>query len=367
MIDRILERNRKFVESKSYHEYTATKIPKFKTALVSCMDARLVHLLPAALGLEDGDVVLIQNAGGRLTDPYGETMRALLVAIYELGVEDVVFIGHTDCGAQKISAEGMIGHMLQRGVPKETIERLEKEEDLDGWLAGFVSSEDAVTSSIRLLSNHPLHPESVHIHGFVIDIVTGELTRVRRSEHLQTAGHPVDLRFGCRPYADARGRPGGDLCPARIGHHHGVQPATPGLVHVADHLLHVRHLENDLLLTAVHPLRERLAVLVLRPDSTLHGRVTDLCGDLSLSHVEIGPHQYHELIVLSRAEESECHATSIAVQYLKLAHDRTMVALHPGAAICEPVIVSVQIGHHADASERCDVTGHHPLPVEVEL
>lgn len=178
LIERLLKRNRDFIENGEHVEYNATKKPKFKIAIVSCMDARLVHLLPAALGLEDGDVVLIQNAGGRLTDPYGETMRALLVAIYELGVQDVMFIGHTDCGAQKISAQSMIQHMLQRGIPKETIVRLESEEDLDGWLAGFESSESAVTSSTRLLRNHPLRPESVRIHGFVIDIVTGELARV---------------------------------------------------------------------------------------------------------------------------------------------------------------------------------------------
>ncbi len=111
MMDWMMERNRHFVENEHYRQFCASKYPRFKTALVSCMDARLVHLLPAALGLEDGDVVHIKNAGGRLTDPYGETMRALLVAVYELGVTDVVFIGHTDCGAQKISAQGMIAHM----------------------------------------------------------------------------------------------------------------------------------------------------------------------------------------------------------------------------------------------------------------
>ena len=108
MIGRILDYNREFVENEEYHEYTATKYPRMKTAVISCMDARLVHLLPAALGLDDGDVVLIKNAGGRMTDPFGETMRSMLVAIYELGVEDIMIVGHTDCGAQKISAESMI-------------------------------------------------------------------------------------------------------------------------------------------------------------------------------------------------------------------------------------------------------------------
>ena len=54
MIGRILDYNREFVENEEYHEYTATKYPRMKTAVISCMDARLVHLLPAALGLDAG-------------------------------------------------------------------------------------------------------------------------------------------------------------------------------------------------------------------------------------------------------------------------------------------------------------------------
>lgn len=180
MIDEILARNREFTERGGRGGFRASKYPRMRAAIVSCMDARLVHLLPAALGLEDGDVVLIKNAGGRITDPYGETMRAVLVAIYELGVEDVMVVGHTDCGAQSISAETMTGHMRERGIPAETISALEKERDLDRWLSGFGRNEDDVHATCRILGEHPLVPDDLHIHGFVIDLADGGLTEVVR-------------------------------------------------------------------------------------------------------------------------------------------------------------------------------------------
>ena len=180
MIGTILERNRSFVERSGHAEFGATKHPSMKTALISCMDARLVHLLPAALGLRDGEVVSIKNAGGRITDPYGETMRALLIAVYELDVEDVMVIGHTDCGAQKISADSMTAHMRSRGIPSELIERLEAEADLDRWLSGFETNEDDVHATCRAIREHPLVPKDLRIHGFVVDVVTGELSRVVR-------------------------------------------------------------------------------------------------------------------------------------------------------------------------------------------
>ena len=95
MIDELLEYNRAFVGKKGYEKYLTNKYPDKKIAIVTCMDTRLVELIPAALGLKNGDVKMIKNAGGTITHPFGSVMRSLLVGIYELGVEEVMIIGHT--------------------------------------------------------------------------------------------------------------------------------------------------------------------------------------------------------------------------------------------------------------------------------
>ena len=59
MIDDILEFNKKFVESKGYEKYITNKYPDKKIAILSCMDTRLTELLPAALGIRNGDVKII--------------------------------------------------------------------------------------------------------------------------------------------------------------------------------------------------------------------------------------------------------------------------------------------------------------------
>ena len=64
MIEELLAYNRKFVEEKRYEQYAASKYPNKKIAILTCMDTRLVELLPAALGLRNGDVKIIKNAGG---------------------------------------------------------------------------------------------------------------------------------------------------------------------------------------------------------------------------------------------------------------------------------------------------------------
>ena len=179
MIDEILEFNRKFVESKAYEQYQTSKYPDKKIAIVTCMDTRLVQLLPAALNIKNGDVKVIKNAGGVITNPFDSTMRSLLVAIYELGVTEVMVIGHTNCGVQGMDSEEMLHLMRERGVDDEHISLMRHcGIDLNSWLHGFDDTESAILETVDLVRNHPLMPKDVTIRGYIMDSVTGQLNPI---------------------------------------------------------------------------------------------------------------------------------------------------------------------------------------------
>ena len=179
MMEDILEFNRRFVEDRQYEKYVTSKYPDRKIAVVTCMDTRLVELVPAALGFKNGDIKMIKNAGGVVTEPFGSAVRSILVGIYELGIEDVLIIGHSDCGAQHISGEELLSMMRERGISQEDIDMCRFfDVDFDRWLCGFDSVEESVRSSVGLLESHPLIPDDVRIWGFVIDSHTGELNPV---------------------------------------------------------------------------------------------------------------------------------------------------------------------------------------------
>lgn len=178
-IEGMIEYNKEFVREKMYEEHLTSKYPNKKVAIITCMDTRLVNLLPAALGIKNGDVKMIKNAGGMVLDPFDSTVRSVIVSVYELGVEHVMVIGHTDCGVSNVSAEAVTALMVERGIPQETIDMVRYcEVDLDKWLKGFDSVEHSVIDSVRLLRDHPLIPDDVGISGYVIDTITGELMPV---------------------------------------------------------------------------------------------------------------------------------------------------------------------------------------------
>ena len=177
MIEEMLRFNRRFVETKEYEKYKTSKYPDKKIAIVTCMDTRLVELLPAALGIKNGDVKMIKNAGGTITNPFDSTVRSLLVAIYELGVTEVMIIGHTGCGVQGMNANEMLNLMRSRGISDEHINlMMHCGIDLKSWLHGFEDTHAAVEETVDLVRNHPLIPTDVTVKGYILDSLTGELS-----------------------------------------------------------------------------------------------------------------------------------------------------------------------------------------------
>jgi len=168
--------NKKFVENKEYERFLTTKFPERKVAILTCMDTRLIELLPAALNLKNGDAKIIKNAGGVINHPFGSAMRSLLVCIYELGVNEILVIGHYDCGMQNINTKAMVEKMLQRGVRKEDLELIRYFNiDMDEWLKGFADPAESVKKTMKVIENHPLVPKDVLCSGYLMDPATGRI------------------------------------------------------------------------------------------------------------------------------------------------------------------------------------------------
>ena len=104
MIDQIIDFNKNFVAQKGYEKYLTDKYPDKKLAVLSCMDTRLTELLPAALGLKNGDAKIIKNAGGLVISAFDSAMRSLVETIktHPLVPNDIVvrgFIIDSETGA----------------------------------------------------------------------------------------------------------------------------------------------------------------------------------------------------------------------------------------------------------------------------
>ncbi|MGJ7920338.1 beta-class carbonic anhydrase [Neobacillus sp. LXY-4] len=185
LLNEIIEFNEQFVAEKKYEEYITTKFPNKHMVILTCMDTRLLELLPKALNLGNGDVKIVKDAGALITHPFGSVMRSILVAIYELQAEEVLVIGHYDCGMGGLKADPIIEKMKDRGIKQETIDTLSYSGiDVKNWLKGFDNVTDSVSHSVNVIRKHPLIPKNVAVHGLVIDPTTGKLDLVENGYEL---------------------------------------------------------------------------------------------------------------------------------------------------------------------------------------
>jgi carbonic anhydrase len=176
LVSDILSFNQSFVDNREYEAYRTDRFPEKRLVIVTCMDTRLVELLPRAMNFRNGDVKIVKNAGAVVSHPFGSAMRSVLVAVYDLHAEEIAVVGHHGCGMAGLSCGHILEKARQRGVSDDVIHTLRAAGiDLEQWLTGFDQPEDGVRQSVQVIRQHPLLPKGVPVHGMMISPETGKL------------------------------------------------------------------------------------------------------------------------------------------------------------------------------------------------
>jgi carbonic anhydrase len=172
----ILDYNRSFVDNREFEQYRTDKYPDKRMVVLTCMDTRLSELLPRAMNLRNGDAKFIKNAGAIITQPFGNVMRSVIVAIYELNAREVCVVGHHECGMTGLNSARIIEKAKLWGISEDTLTTLDHSGiNLHRWLTGFDNVQEGVVNSVGIIRNHPLLPKGIPVHGLIIDPMTGKL------------------------------------------------------------------------------------------------------------------------------------------------------------------------------------------------
>ena len=137
--------------------------PSRHTAVVACMDARLN--VYGMLGLKEGESHVIRNAGGVVAD---DAIRSVPISQRLLGTTEIILIHHTDCGMLTFTDDA-----FKRSIQDETGIK-------PPWSAeSFTDLDEDVRQSIARIKASPFIPHKDAIRGFVFDVATGKLNKVR--------------------------------------------------------------------------------------------------------------------------------------------------------------------------------------------
>lgn len=161
-----IKRNQQF--SSHFHGADLPIIPKYRSVIITCGDARVdpAHIL----GLELGDAVIIRNNGGRVTQAVIEELAAMSFMVAKMDGEkpgpfEVIIIQHTQCGAERF-ADPQFQNMLKEHI------------GVDVSATAISDHQQSIQDDVSSLRNSSIIPGYIMVSGFIYDVHNGELQQV---------------------------------------------------------------------------------------------------------------------------------------------------------------------------------------------
>lgn len=160
-IDTLATRSATFAESA--FEPGLKMMPSKGTIVVGCVDPRVDPAF--VLGLEQGEVAVIRNVGGRVSKTLMETLAVLRMVAKANGREgtrNIVLLHHTDCGI--VGCHHLAPDLLARHMGVETAAL----DDL-----AIDNPYESVVRDIETLKANEQLPGDIVVSGLVYDVATG--------------------------------------------------------------------------------------------------------------------------------------------------------------------------------------------------
>jgi len=144
------------------------KIPKYPVLVLTCMDPRIdVHRI---FQLNPGDVFVVRNAGNLCNQ---DSLRSILIAIYQYDIKFIIVLGHLDCGMKKINLLELKGKIPREFLPDTSKRTLDLFIETRKFFQPFKDELRNVKQQMEVLHKLIFHKPEVRILGMLYDVETG--------------------------------------------------------------------------------------------------------------------------------------------------------------------------------------------------
>ena len=170
LLDAIFDSNQRFDLASKTPLSTTDFEEGLPLVALTCIDARLNHLVPDALGVPESHFIWLRNAGNIITGPMSSSLRSLALACAVKGGREILILGHTDCLVRKTGTMELLAKFAALGI-----ERARMPENLQEYFGLFASERQNVLKAVDHVRASPLIGPRVPVHGAIMDIATGRL------------------------------------------------------------------------------------------------------------------------------------------------------------------------------------------------
>ncbi|MGN8842433.1 carbonic anhydrase [Niallia sp. HCP3S3_B10] len=135
------------------------------------MDVRegLESILKEETNIQPENMLTIKCFGPVISNPFGDIMRSIIIAIYQEQVEEIFVVGTREEGNSAISIKDQsnakiqtLNYLFQNSMPEFSGETINE------WLNGKQNTGDNIKNCVNMICHHPLVPAKVKVRGLII-------------------------------------------------------------------------------------------------------------------------------------------------------------------------------------------------------
>ncbi len=150
--------------------------PRLRTAILTCMDARIDPV--SLFGLGRGDAHVLRNAGARAMP---DVLRSLALSQAVLGTREVLVLGHTGCGLFERSEADLAEAIRSKSGHRPGME-----------MGAFHDLDQTVLETVEALRQCPFLSYRDGIRGFVYELDAGSVRPVAQEvRSTETRSRPM--------------------------------------------------------------------------------------------------------------------------------------------------------------------------------
>ncbi|GAB7388778.1 carbonic anhydrase [Bacillaceae bacterium] len=156
-----------------------------KMLFVLGMEEELERSLLSAANMHLERIFVLKCFGPVISQPFGDVMRAIILAVYEENVGNIFIVGAED-GESTVLRQSFPNQIFENEEMAKKVQTLEylfqhcRSEfppgDLKEWLKGSRTVADGIKQSIRMIRQNPLIPSCVQVDGFLLNMKSGRFT-----------------------------------------------------------------------------------------------------------------------------------------------------------------------------------------------
>ena len=158
---------------------TKSKLPRYPVLILTCMDPRIdIHRV---FQLDPGDVFVLRNAGNLCSQ---DSLRSILLAIYQYNIKYIIILGHLDCGMTKINLLELKMKVPREFLPYTSKQTLDLFIETRKFFQPFIDELRNVKEQIKILQKTQVHNPEIKILGLLYDVETGWVLEYDRFKEL---------------------------------------------------------------------------------------------------------------------------------------------------------------------------------------